>query len=139
MIRKHASAVWTGNLKDGNGQVTSESGVLDGAPYDFAKRFGGAAGTNPEELIGAAHAACFAMALSNVLDEAGITPGSVEARSTISLSMDDGPKVVNAHLDVVIKADGDAEAIMAAAETAKTGCPISQLLACEITMDAKIA
>lgn len=139
MIKKFGTAVWEGTLKEGQGHVSSESGVLDNVAYGFNQRFAGEAGTNPEELIGAAHAACFSMALSNILAEKGITAERIETRSTISLSMDGGPKVVNAHLETTIKAPADEAVIMEAAKAAETGCPISQLLSCEITMDAKIA
>jgi len=140
MIRRFGSAFWEGDLKGGKGRLSSESGALDAVPYGFNTRFEDEKGTNPEELIGAAHAACFSMALSNILaGRDGITPGSVETTSTISLDMKDGPKVVKAHLEVTITAQGDRDAIMECAREAETGCPISKLLNCEITMDAKIA
>lgn len=138
MIKKYGSAVWEGTLKEGQGHLSSQSGVLDGVAYDFKERFADKPGTNPEELIGAAHAACFSMALSNILAEQGITAEKIETRSTISLDMSNGPKIVNAHLETTIKAPGDKDAILEAARTAEKGCPISQLLSCEITMDAKV-
>lgn len=138
MIKKYGSAVWEGTLKEGQGHLSSQSGVLDGVAYDFKERFADKPGTNPEELIGAAHAACFSMALSNILAEQGITAEKIETRSTISLDMSNGPKIVNAHLETTIKAPGDKDAILEAARTAEQGCPISQLLSCEITMDAKV-
>ena len=139
MIKRYGSAKWQGNLKEGTGHVSSESGALKDLPYGFNTRFEDTPGTNPEELIGSAHAACFSMALSNILDGKGIKPGSIDAKSTISLDMSDGPKVVKAHLDVTISADGDEAAILDCAKEAEKGCPISQLLDCEITMDAKVA
>lgn len=139
MIRKHGTANWQGGLQDGTGTVSTESGVLDKVNYGFNKRFEGEPGSNPEELIGAAHAACYAMALSNILGEAGITADDIAAKSTISLDMSDGPKIVAAHLDVTIKADGDKGAIEKAAKDAEQGCPVSQLLDCEITSDVTIA
>ena len=139
MIKKHGSAVWEGTLTAGQGHLSSQSGVLKDVPYDFKERFEGAPGTNPEELIGAAHAACFSMALSNILGEKGIEAERIETRSTIALSMENGPKVVNAHLETTIKAPGDEATILEAARAAEKGCPISQLLNCEITMDATVA
>ena len=139
MIKKYGDAQWKGNLKDGKGHVSSESGALSDLPYGFNTRFEDTPGTNPEELIGAAHAACFSMALSNILSGKGMTVESVKARSTVSLDMSDGPKIVKAHLDVTIDADGEQDAIMAAAKEAEQGCPVSAVLNCEITMDAKIA
>ena len=138
MIRKSGSAVWQGGLKDGKGEVSTGSGALTGQPYGFNTRFEDGVGTNPEELIGAAHAGCFSMALSNILGEKGITPDRIETTSTISLSMENGPKIVGAHLDVVITASGDASVIREAAEAAEKGCPVSQVLNCDITMDAEI-
>jgi len=104
MIRKHGSAIWEGTLKEGQGRLSSQSGVLDGVAYDFKERFEDAPGTNPEELIGAAHAACFSMALSNILAEQGITAERIETRSTISLDLKAGPKIVNAHLETTMDA-----------------------------------
>ncbi|MBW6418112.1 OsmC family peroxiredoxin [Celeribacter sp. PS-C1] len=138
MIKKYGTAEWSGGLKDGKGSVSTQSGALKDQPYGFNTRFEDKAGTNPEELIGAAHAGCFSMAFSNILGQDGIVPDKIETRSTIFLSMEDGPKVVRAHLDVKVSAEADAAAIKAAAEKAETGCPISQLLDCEITMDLEI-
>ncbi|NBD28597.1 MAG: OsmC family peroxiredoxin [Alphaproteobacteria bacterium] len=138
MINKHGSAVWSGGLQDGKGEVSTESGALQSLGYGFNTRFEDQPGTNPEELIGAAHAACFSMALSNILGESDIVPDKISTTSTIHLSMEGGPKVVKAHLDVTINAAGDEDTIIKAAKAAETGCPISQLLDCEITMDARI-
>ena len=138
MIKKTGSAVWQGGLKDGKGEVSTQSGALSSQPYGFNTRFEDKPGTNPEELIGAAHAGCFSMALSNILGDKDIVADKIETTSTIFLDMSNGPKVVKAHLDVTIKASGDEADIRAAAEDAEKNCPISQLLNCEITMDAKI-
>jgi osmotically inducible protein OsmC len=138
MIKKHGSAVWSGGLQGGKGTVSTQSGAIKGLPYGFDTRFEDAPGSNPEELIGAAHAGCFAMALSNILGESDIVPDEIDATSTIHLSMEEGPRVVRAHLDVTIKAAGDEDTIMKAAKAAESGCPISQLLDCEITMEARI-
>lgn len=138
MMTKTAQAQWEGGLKDGHGTICTQSGAVIDQPYGFDTRFDGKPGTNPEELIGAAHAACFSMALSNVLGEAEITPDRIETDATVYLSMTDGPKVERSHLAVKICAKGDHDAIMEAAEEAKKNCPISRLLDCEITMEAEI-
>ncbi|WP_226553160.1 OsmC family peroxiredoxin [Celeribacter naphthalenivorans] len=138
MIKKYGTAEWRGGLKEGKGVISTQSGALSEQPYGFNTRFEDKPGTNPEELIGAAHAGCFSMALSNILGEDGIVPDKIETRSTIFLSMEDGPKVVRAHLDVKLSAEADEAALKAAAEKAEKGCPISQLLDCEITMDLDI-
>lgn len=138
MIKKFGTAQWSGGLKDGTGTVSTQSGSVSNQPYGFDKRFGDAAGTNPEELVGAAHASCFSMAFSNILGQADIVPDSIETRSTISLSLDGGAKIVAAHLDVTVKATGERAKIEEAAKAAETGCPVSQLLNCEITMDLTI-
>lgn len=138
MIKKFGTAQWSGGLKDGTGTVSTQSGSVSNQPYGFDKRFGDAAGTNPEELVGAAHASCFSMAFSNILGQADIVPDSIETRSTISLSLDGGAKIVAAHLDVTVKAAGERAKIEEAAKAAETGCPVSQLLNCEITMDLTI-
>ncbi len=140
MITKSADAHWQGSLKEGRGTISSDSGALKGHPYGFATRFEGQRGTNPEELIGAAHAACFSMALSGVLTEAGIIPDSIDTRSSITMEKQDiGFTVTRAHLTTTIKATGDPETILAAAEKAKANCPISRLLKAEITLDATVA
>lgn len=141
MIKKSGSAKWSGGLKDGKGLVSTETGVLSDQPYGFKTRFEGQTGTNPEELIGAAHAACFSMALSKILGEHEMVADEISTKATVSLEQKDGgfsiPKV---HLDVTATIPGaDADAFMAAAEAAKKGCPVSKLLTAEITMDAKLA
>ncbi len=141
MVRK-ASAVWNGSLKEGKGTISTESKVLSSAQYSFSTRFENGIGTNPEELIAAAHAGCFSMALSAQLGNAGITPESVETTAAVTLEKTDaGFTVTKIHLDVTAKIPGvDAAAFQKAAQDAKTGCPISRLLkAAEITMSAKLA
>jgi osmotically inducible protein OsmC len=140
MIRK-ASAVWQGGLKDGKGQISTESGVLAKTPYSFIQRFEGAAGTNPEELIAAAHAGCFSMALSAQLNGANLKPESIETKASLTMEkLDSGWAVTAVHLDVNAKVPGaDAAAFKTCAEAAKTGCPISKLLNAKITMDAKLS
>ncbi len=141
MIQKHSTAIWTGSLKDGGGTLSSQSGAIAAIPYTFATRFEGAKGTNPEELIGAAHASCYAMFLSALMSGAGITPERIEATSTISLdpATEGSPTVTAAHLDVTVKAPTDAAAIRDFAEKAKTACPISKLLKAEVSLSVKIA
>lgn len=140
MFTRSGSAEWQGGLKDGQGKVSTQSGALNGLAYGFNKRFGDEPGTNPEELIGAAHAACFSMALSNELSGAGIGNIAIETTSKITLDKDgDGFAVTKAHLVTRISADGDRARIEELAQKAKTGCPISKLLNVEITMDATVA
>ena len=139
MIRK-ASAVWNGSLKEGKGTVSTESKVLSSAQYSFSTRFENGIGTNPEELIAAAHAGCFSMALSAQLGNAGITPESIETTAAVTFEkLEAGFTVTKVHLDVTAKIPGaDAAAFETAAQNAKTGCPISRLLKAEITMTAKL-
>jgi osmotically inducible protein OsmC len=139
-MKRKASAIWSGSLKDGKGTISSESGVLSSTPYSFRTRFESEKGTNPEELIGAAHAGCFSMALSNILGQAGMTAEKIETEATITLEQKDGSfAVTESHLDVKVTIPGaDEEAFKKAAETAKANCPISKLLNAKITMDAKL-
>jgi osmotically inducible protein OsmC len=139
-MKRSASAVWKGGLKDGKGTVSSESGVLSNTPYNFRMRFENEKGTNPEELVAAAHAACFSMALSLFLGEAGMTPDSIETKATVSLDqVDGGFAVTSSHLETSVKIpNADKAAFDKAVETAKTGCPISKLLNATITMDARL-
>lgn len=141
MIQKHSSAIWSGSLKDGGGTLSTQSGVLAEAPFTFATRFEGQKGLNPEELIGAAHAGCYAMFLSALMSGAGIVPDRIEATSTISLdpTTEGSPTVTAAHLDVTVKAPADAAAIRDFAEKAKAGCPISKLLKAEISLTLTLA
>ena len=140
MIRK-ASAVWNGGLKDGKGTVSTESGALDKKSYGFVSRFESGAGTNPEELIAAAHAGCFSMALSGQLGGQGMTAESINTTASVTLEkLEKGWTVTKIHLDVVAKIPGGDQAKFdAAAANAKAGCPISRLLNAEITMTAKLA
>jgi osmotically inducible protein OsmC len=139
MIRK-GSAEWSGGLKDGKGTVSTESGALSGVPYNFSMRFESAKGTNPEELVGAAHAGCFSMALSGQLGAAGMTPESIRTTAQVTLEKVDGGFAVTAvHLDVAARIPGaDRAAFEKAANDAKAGCPVSKLLNAKITMDAKL-
>lgn len=139
MVRK-ASAVWKGSLKEGKGTISTDSKVLSNAQYSFSTRFENGIGTNPEELIAAAHAGCFSMALSAQLGNAGITPESVETTASVTLEKTDaGFTVTKVHLDVAAKIPGANQAAFEkAAQDAKAGCPISRLLKAEITMSAKL-
>jgi lipoyl-dependent peroxiredoxin len=135
-----ASAKWSGNLKTGTGAISTRSATLVSAPYDFRKRFEGAAGTNPEELIGAAHAACFTMALSGELEKSGLVAEELNTTATVTLDFPGGaPTVTLIHLDLTAKIPGATDAaFQAAAAGAKANCPISRLLKTEITLSAKL-
>jgi len=139
-MKRSASAVWRGGLKDGKGTVSTESGVLSSTPYNFRMRFENEKGTNPEELIAAAHAACFSMALSAQLGGAGMTADSIETTATVTLEkVGEGFSVTSSHLNTTVKIPGaDKAAFQKAADDAKSGCPISKLLNTSITMDAKL-
>jgi osmotically inducible protein OsmC len=139
-IKKSASAVWSGGLKDGKGQLSTQSGALKDNPYGFKTRFEDQPGTNPEELIGAAHAGCFTMALSGQLGEAGMTAKRLETKATVTLEKADGGFSITAvHLDLVAEIPGASkEAFEAAAKRAKENCPVSKLLNANITMDARL-
>lgn len=140
MTTKKGWAVWKGSIKDGGGTISTETGVLDEAPYGFKSRFENGKGTNPEELIAAAHAACFSMALSLMLGEVGLTPESIEAHAEITLDkVGDGFKITHSHLNVAAKVPGaDKAKFEEIANKAKAGCPVSKLLNAEITMDARL-
>jgi len=139
MVRK-ASAVWNGSLKEGKGTISTDSKVLNNAQYSFSTRFENGIGTNPEELIAAAHAGCFTMALSGQLGAAGITPESLETTAAVTLEkLEGGFTITKVHLDVTAKIPGaDPAAFEKAAANAKAGCPISRLLKAEITMTANL-
>lgn len=141
MIEKSGSAIWNGTLKEGGGTLSTQSGALTAIPYTWAARFGDAKGANPEELIGAAHAACYSMFLSALMTGAGITPDTITTTSTISLDAgtEGGPTVKAAHLVTVVKAPTDAATITDLAEKAKAGCPISKLLKADVTLEVKVA
>ena len=140
MLKRKASAIWNGSLKEGKGRISTASGVLNDAQYSFATRFEEGIGTNPEELVGAAHAGCFSMALSMQLTTAGHAPESVNTTATVRMEKTDaGFTVTGVHLDVVARVPGiDAAGFETAANEAKRNCPISRLLNAEITMDAKL-
>lgn len=139
-MKRKASAVWKGSLKEGNGTISLESGVLSETPYSFRTRFEDAPGTNPEELVAAAHAGCFSMAFSMILGLEGMTPDSIATEATVTMEKQgDGFAITSSHLDVVAKIPGaDAEKFQQAAEKAKAGCPISKLLNAKITMNARL-
>ena len=136
---RSGSAHWEGGLKDGKGKVSTESGVLSDQPYGFNTRFEDKPGTNPEERVGAAHAAGFSMALSKMLEEAGIGNVSVETSSKITLEQDgEGFTVTKAHLTTKVSGDGDKAKIEDLAQQAKAGCPISKLFNADVTMEATV-
>ncbi len=139
-MKRKASAVWNGGLKEGKGALSSASGVLNSTPYSFATRFEDKPGTNPEELIAAAHAGCFSMALSAILGESGVTPESISTTATVTIEKQgDGFAITESHLEVRAKVPGLQEAkFMEAASKAEEGCPVSKVLKAKITMDAKL-
>jgi osmotically inducible protein OsmC len=139
-MKRKGSAVWKGGLKDGQGAVSTESGVLSDTQYSFSTRFEDGIGTNPEELIAAAHAGCFSMALSGQLGNAGMTAENISTTATVTLEKTDaGFTITKVHLDVVARIPGaDQQAFETAADNAKAGCPVSRLLKAEITMDARL-
>ena len=138
---RSASAVWHGGLKDGKGTISTQSGVLKDTQYSFSTRFENGVGTNPEELIAAAHAGCFTMALSGQLSSAELTPDSIETTAVVTMDKtDDGPTITKIHLTTTARVPAaTAEKFQELAKKAKEGCPISRLLkAAEITLDAKL-
>lgn len=139
-MKRSGSAVWKGGLKDGKGSISTQSGVLSNAQYGFNTRFEDGPGTNPEELIGAAHAGCFSMALSAQLGEAKLTAESIRTTATVTLEKIGANFSITAvHLDLVAKIPGASrQAFETAANNAKAGCPVSKLLNAEITLDAKL-
>ena len=139
-MQRKASAIWKGGLKDGKGSISAPSGVLNNTPYSFTTRFENAPGTNPEELIAAAHAGCFSMALSAQLGGANLTPESISTSVTLSLDkLDSGWTITASHIDVVGKVPGaDAATFQKYAEAAEKGCPVSKVLNAKITMTAKL-
>lgn len=139
-MKRNASALWRGGLKDGKGTISTDSGVLDNAQYSFTTRFEDGKGTNPEELIAAAHAGCFSMALSGQLGNAGLTADSINTTASVTLEKTEaGFTITKVHLDVRAKVPGATdESFNTAANNAKAGCPVSRLLKAEITMNAKL-
>ena len=139
-MKRKASAVWQGSLKDGKGAISTASGVLSDTQYSFATRFEDGIGTNPEELIAAAHAGCFSMALSGQLTTAGQPPKTIRTTATVTMEKTDaGFTITASHLDVAAVVPGaTAESFATAAANAKAGCPVSRVLNAKITMDAKL-
>jgi osmotically inducible protein OsmC len=139
-MKRNASAVWTGGLKDGKGTISSDSGVLAETQYSFSTRFEDGKGTNPEELIAAAHAGCFSMALSAQLGSMGLTPTRISTSASVSLDkLSDGFAITAVHLVVKASVPGaDAAQFETAANNAKAGCPVSKVLKATITMDATL-
>ena len=140
-MKRTGSAVWKGDLKSGTGTVSTESGVLNAQPYGFNTRFENEKGTNPEELIGAAHASCFSMALSMILGEAGMTPDQIDTNAAVTLDqVDGGFAITKINLTVSARIPGaDQAAFEKAANEAKANCPISKLFNADITMDATLS
>ncbi len=139
-MKRSASAVWTGGLKDGRGTVSTETGALKEAQYSFSSRFEAGKGTNPEELIAAAHAGCFSMALSGQLGAAGMKAERIKTTAIVSIEkQESGFAITGIHLDLTAKIPGaDPEAFQKAATAAKEGCPVSKALKGPITLDAKL-
>ncbi|WP_101067928.1 OsmC family protein [Roseovarius salinarum] len=139
-MKRRGTAEWSGDLRTGTGRVSTESGALRDVAYGFGSRFEDSQGSNPEELIGAAHAGCFSMALSMMLGERQLVPDRIETRADVTLENRDGGFAVTAiHLDVTAKVpDADGGTFQQAAQDAKKGCPISKLVNAEITMDARL-
>jgi osmotically inducible protein OsmC len=140
-IKRRGSAVWSGGLKDGKGAISTESGALKDYPYGFAARFEGQKGSNPEELIGAAHAACFTMALSLILGEAKLVADRMSTSATVTLEQVEGKWTISAvHLAIEAKIPGaDQATFERLAQTAKANCPVSKVLNADITLDATLA
>ncbi|MGV5526189.1 OsmC family peroxiredoxin [Escherichia coli] len=139
-MKKTASAIWQGGLKDGKGLLSTESGALKQNPYGFNTRFEGSPGTNPEELIGAAHAGCFSMALSMMLGDAGFTPDRIDTAAEVTLDKQaDGFAITAVHLVLRAKVPGASEAqFLEIADKAKAGCPVSKVLNAKISLDAAL-
>lgn len=139
-MKTHGSAVWSGGIKDGKGAISTKSGALNHAPYGFAARFEGKPGSNPEELIGAAHAACFTMALSLILGEANLVAEQMDTQADVTLDkVADGFSITAVHLTLRAKIPGtDAAQFIELASKAKAGCPVSKLLNATITLDAAL-
>ena len=140
MTVKRASAVWKGGIKDGGGTISTETGALKDAPYGFKSRFESGKGTNPEELIGAAHAGCFSMALSLMLSNEGLTAEKIETQAEVTLEkVGEGFEITASHLNVVASIPGaDQAKFEQIANKAKEGCPVSKLMKAKITMDARL-
>ncbi|WP_027136142.1 OsmC family protein [Geminicoccus roseus] len=141
MSTTSGSAVWQGGIKDGKGSISTKSGALDSAPYGFGSRFEGKSGTNPEELIGAAHAGCFSMALSKMLGDAGFTADQINTQADVTLDKQgEGFAITKVHLTLKAKVPGiDQAKFQEIAGQAKAGCPVSKVLNAEISLDASLA
>lgn len=139
-MKKTASAHWQGDLKHGKGTISTESGALKENPYGFNTRFEGAPGTNPEELIGAAHAGCFSMAFSMLMGEENFTPDNIDTKATVTLEkLSDGFAITAVHLEMQARIPGiDQAKFEEIANKAKNGCPVSKLLNADITLDATL-
>jgi osmotically inducible protein OsmC len=139
-MKRNAAAEWKGGLKDGKGTISTDSGVLAESQYSFSTRFEDGKGTNPEELIAAAHAGCFSMALSGQLGQAGLTAESIRTTASVKLEKtDSGFAITSVHLEVKARVPGaDQQAFATAANNAKAGCPVSKVLKAEITMNASL-
>lgn len=139
-MQRKASAIWQGGLKDGKGTISTDSGVLNQTQYSFTARFENGKGTNPEELLAAAHAGCFAMALSNELGNVGMVPNRLDATATISLEkVSNGFAITKSHIDLIADIPGaDKAKFEAAVKAAETGCPVSKLFKAEITVSARL-
>lgn len=139
-MKRNASAVWKGGLKDGKGTISTDSGVLSDTQYSFSTRFEEGIGTNPEELIAAAHASCFSMALSGQLGQAGMVAESIRTTATVTMEKTEAGFTITAvHLDVTANVPGaDRQAFETAANNAKAGCPVSRVLNAQITMEATL-
>jgi osmotically inducible protein OsmC len=140
MMKRSATAMWNGDLKSGKGTISTDSGVLSNSQYSFATRFEQGKGTNPEELIAAAHAGCFSMALSLQLAEAGLVAQSITTKATVTLEKTDaGFAITQSHLDLTARIPGASQqAFEQATDNAKNGCPVSKLLNAKITLDRKL-
>ena len=140
-INRKGSAHWAGGLRDGRGAISTQSGALSAYPYGFGSRFEGVAGTNPEELLGAAHAGCFTMALSLILGDAGLTADSLDTSATVTLEQVGGGYAITAvHLVLTAAIPGvDDATFQQLAAAAKANCPVSKVLNADITLDASLA
>lgn len=139
-MKRHASATWWGSIKEGRGEITTQSGTMEDTPYSFATRFEGEKGTNPEELIGAAHAGCYSMALSGILARAGTPATRIDTRADVTLEkVEAGFAITGVHLTTRLEVPGaDAADLEQAAREAKEGCPVSKALDVEITLDVTV-
>lgn len=140
MSKRKASSIWQGGLQNGSGRISTESGALKDTAYSFRTRFESDPGTNPEELIAAAHASCFSMALSHELEKAGLGPGRIETTATVTLAKEEeGWSITAIKLETVGTVASDEASFLRAAQTAKENCPISRLLNAPIELDARLS